>query len=160
MIGIIEQVLRERYGEPHVVPGTAVVEYRWNEERESLRCVLYKLAEASPGSDPQPLALRRMYGDAIGGSLLLGSLKLATIQCPSMYGLYLLRELHVQPEVGDAKRIDSAIEFFMDAGNVWFYGLKDDDLYVYDAGAGELDRLGSAKEALSALLDEWEQAKL
>ena len=157
MIGTIEKILRERYGDPVVVPMTSGAEYRWNQQNESWRCVLYKAADLLTSTTLVSGPLRRIYGDIVGGSLLLDSLKVATIRQTDIYGLYTLGDLSMQPEVADAKRIDSAIEFFMDASNVWFYGVKENELYVYDSGTCKLDTLGPIEEAVSQLLEEWEQ---
>lgn len=159
MSGLVEEVLRERYGVPQVISGATLVEYRWREEREPRRCVLYKLAAATSVSETTPLFLQRVYGDFIGGSLLQGSMKLAVVAGPTIYGLYSLSRLRAQPEVRHARQLDPSIEFFMDAANVWYYGLKGDELYVYDAPNGELYARGPVGSALVALLQEWEEAE-
>jgi hypothetical protein len=102
MSGLVEQVLKERYGEPLVVSGAMLVEHRWNEEREARRCELYRLAGARPASETTPLLLQSVYGDFIGGSFLQGSMKLAVVAGPTIYGLYSLSRLRAQPEVCDA----------------------------------------------------------
>jgi len=159
MSGLVEQVLKERYGEPLVVSGAMLVEHRWNEEREARRCELCRLAGARPASETTPLLLQPVYGDFIGGSLLQGSMKLAVVAGPTIYGLYSLSRLRAQPEVCDAGQLDPSIEFFMDAADVWYYGLKGDELYVYDAPNGELYARGPVGSALVTLLQEWEEAR-
>ncbi len=47
----------------------------------------------------------------------------------------------------------------MDAANVWYYGLKDGDLYVCDSETGELDSLGPVEAEIERLLIPWEEAK-
>jgi hypothetical protein len=47
----------------------------------------------------------------------------------------------------------------MDAANVWYYGVKDADLWVYDRETDELDNEGPLEDALEALIGEWEVAK-
>ena len=124
MIGLVERVLRERYGEPSIVGRVTLVEYRWNEEYECRRCVLYKLATAQPELEAGPLSLRPVYGDAMGASLLQGSMRVAVVAGPTIYGLYSLSSLQAQPEVRDAERVDPSVEFFMEAAKVRFYGLQ------------------------------------
>jgi hypothetical protein len=46
----------------------------------------------------------------------------------------------------------------MDAANVWFYGVKGDDLFVYDAETAELDHLGPISRELERLLRDWREA--
>ena len=53
---------------------------------------------------------------------------------------------------------DSAIDFFMDAYNVYFYGIKRGELYVFDAETDELDSLGPIESALETVMDELESA--
>jgi hypothetical protein len=52
--------------------------------------------------------------------------------------------------------IDPQVVYFADAANVWYYGLKEDVLYVYDASTEEFDQLGAVEVELSKLLEEWE----
>jgi hypothetical protein len=42
----------------------------------------------------------------------------------------------------------------MEASNVWFYGVKAGQLYVFDAETDELDRLGPVEPAIETLMDE------
>jgi len=46
----------------------------------------------------------------------------------------------------------------MDASNVWYYGHKKGELYVFDTETDELDSLGPVESALEALMDQWEDA--
>lgn len=62
----------------------------------------------------------------------------------------------MQPEVQHALTKDPGINFFMDAYNVWFYGIKGGDLYVFDAEYDELDSLGPIEPALEMVLIEFE----
>ena len=158
MIGIIEQILRDRYGGPVVTPMAIGAECRWNLQNEPWLCALYKATDMLGLTTMAPRPLQSLYGDAVGGFLLLGSLKITTIGRTEIYGLYTLEELAMQPDVFLARHIDSSIEFFMDSCNVWFYGMKEGDMYVYDSGTGELDRLGPANETMMTLLEEWEES--
>lgn len=159
MNGLVEEVLAERYGAPTIFADSQFLQYRWNEQIESLTCVLYKAARGST-HDGSLGVFGQVYGDAMGGFLLNESLKLAMLACPPVYGLYSVAELRLQPEVRDANQLDHEIQFFMDAANVWFYGFKEGDLYVYDSEVSELTRLGSFSHALRGVLQQWEQAAL
>jgi len=159
MTGLVEVVLAERYGAPTIVPGTEFLEYRWNEKSEPFHCVLYKTIADIRSWDAEPRVLEKIYGDALGGFLLLDSLKLAMLAGPPVYGLYGIDELRGQPEVLAAKRLDPDIEFFMDAANVWFYGIRDKgQLYVYDSETAELTELGPLGQAFRQLLQQWHEA--
>ncbi len=54
--------------------------------------------------------------------------------------------------------MDEEIVFFMDASNVWFYGIKGHNLYAFDAETEELDKLGPARRAIDTLIAEWEDS--
>ena len=54
---------------------------------------------------------------------------------------------------------DRAIEFLMEAYNVYFYGIKGGELYVFDAETDELDSLGPIEPALETIMDEFEAAR-
>ena len=83
--------------------------------------------------------------------------KVAMFSPPQMFGLYqILDELQARPEVRHANSLDPHIRFFMDSANVWFYGIRDGDLLVYDSVTHELDSLGNVGPALQGLLMEWE----
>jgi hypothetical protein len=46
----------------------------------------------------------------------------------------------------------------MGASNVWYYGVKRGELYVFDTAYDELDSLGPIEPALEELVDQWEAA--
>lgn len=54
--------------------------------------------------------------------------------------------------------MDPELTFFMDASNVWYYGYKAGNLYVFDVETDEFDLLGPIEPALEQLMDEWEAA--
>jgi hypothetical protein len=47
----------------------------------------------------------------------------------------------------------------MEDSNVWFYGMKKGDLYVFDAEFDELDSLGPIEPALDKTMDEIETSR-
>jgi hypothetical protein len=158
-MGLFEQLLVERYGPPTHVARAQFVEYRWNDNAEPLRCVLFKAVRLPAGLRPEDPDLNWVYGDAAGGLLLLDSLKIAMPLSVAIYGLYTIDELQAQPEVLEAKRLDRDINYFMDSANVWFYGMKEQNMYVYDSETGDLTALGPVEQALRQVLREWEVAK-
>ena len=158
MIGLVEELLNERYGAPKIVYTTHLLEYQWNDEIESHRCRLYKIAASERSSNTKWGVFEHVYGDTLGGFLLHDSLRLAMLTGPSVYGLYLLNELQSQPEIMDAMQLNPNIHFFMDAANVWYYGLIKDKMFVYDSETKELYCLGSLKHAFLDLIQQWEQA--
>jgi hypothetical protein len=160
MIGAVEMVLAKRYSAPLVVPSEPFTEYRWNDSSEVKQCVLYKELVWDEDLVKRWGALEPIYGNCVGGFLIgiPSSMKLAMMRGPKLFGLYLIEELQAQPEVRRANSLDPAVCYFMDAANVWFYGSKEDALYVYDSATDELDSLGPIGSGLDQLLADWEQA--
>jgi len=103
-------------------------------------------------------AYRKVYGDAFGGSLVGGSLNVATLAGVHVYGTYQIEELQTHKNVRSALQMDPELRFFMDAANVWYYALKGDQLYVFDSELEELDERGSLEKEVARLLAEWEEA--
>jgi hypothetical protein len=159
MIGMLEELLRKRFGQPKEIRSGSYAELRWNDDVESLRCVLYKPRSSSANVTNGFTILRPVYGDALGASLLCGTTKVSMLQDPSVFGLYNIEELQNLPTVRRANIIDSEIVFFMDSVNVWYFGVKGDQLFVYDSATNELDRMGGIQESLEQLITEWEEAK-
>jgi len=158
MIGLLERVLRDRYGEPAILVSGLFREFQWNTNCESRKCVLYK--PNPPGIDvASPLGdLGSIYGDAVGGFFLLNALKVAMLEGPNVFGLYKIDELQAHPAVRYANTLDPAIAFFMDASNEWYYGVNRGELYVLDSAFKELHLLGGAHSQLHRLLEQWEEA--
>lgn len=156
MEGILADLLVRRYGEPEVGTESSLIRYVWNGSCEPLRCVLYaaghgrKLCGLGGG-------LGSLYGDALGGSLIRGALKIATREGIHLYGLYELEELQSLFILAKARVMVPQVQFFMDASNVCYYGVSEDDLHVYDAECDELYVLGPLAKALDELLGQWEE---
>lgn len=154
-----EHLLTERYGEPVVTSQARFLEYRWKTDVTSRQSVLYKPLFWTDAMRRQYGALEQVYCDVVGGLLLGGSIKLATLRGPELYGLYPIEEFWRQPEVQAALQHDPSLCFFMDSANVWFYGVKGDQLHLYDSETYELEQLGPVVPALESLLAQWEEAK-
>ena len=147
-----------RYGPPQVVSSGQSLEHRWNADDECRSSVLYVDREVQDSERAIQEEFRFLYGDYFGGFVIGNSLKLATLGNKHVFGLYTVEELQGQPEVERALAISPGIRFFMDAANVWFYGHKSGQLYVYDAETEELEDMGDIELALNVLLDEWEES--
>jgi hypothetical protein len=157
-IGLIETLLVERFGAPTVTRSDLGTEHSWNTSEESRECLLYKPLSWDDRQRREFAVLRPLYGDAMGGFLLGDSLKVSLLAGPEIFGLYQIADLQDRPEVRRALEFDPEVCFFMDAANVWYYGIKDGELYVYDAPFDELDSLGPVRRALEQLLTEFEEA--
>lgn len=100
--------------------------------------------------------LRKVYGSSSGGTLLGGALKMATLGNERVFSHYSIEELAEVPAVVEARALDPMVIYFMDAANVWFYGIKGDNLYSYDTDTGELDDEGAIGDALIDILRQWD----
>jgi hypothetical protein len=160
MIGILESILRKRYGSPRVVQNGPLIEYRWNETDESRSSILYKDENFVWGrnSPEELIALKPIYGDAIGGFLLGDSFKVATLGGHELWGLYTLPMIQDLPPIHRALELEPGIGFFMDAANVWFYGAKDGILWEYDEPFDEIWGEVDIATRIDQLLDQWERA--
>ncbi len=158
MLGRIEYALAKRYGPPEEISSASVPELRWNSHEKPRECILFKSLSWDDRLRTKYGVLEKIYGDARGGFLLGDSLKIALLEGPRVFGLYLIEELQSQAEVKRANELDPQIRFFMDSANVWFYGLRDGELFVYDSGTQELDGMGPAQAAIEELLIEFEEA--
>ncbi len=156
MTGLISKLLNKRYGQPTVERLECLTEYRWNGATECLRCVFYDSLSWDTELCAEFGPLEAVYGTLGGGILLGGALKVSLLNGQSIFGLYSTKALQNQPEVKCANRRDPEICFFMDSANVWFYGVKGSQLYVYDAETDELDLLGPLEHELEELLKQWE----
>ena len=161
MIGIIESVLTRRYGPPRIADDGPYTERRWLEGSERSTSVLYQapnlLWDATTSGDLD--VLKPIYGDALGGFLLGGSLKAATRGSHEFYGLYTIATLQEQMKLYLTERFEPGISFFMDAANVWFYGVKREVLWCYDSTFDELYEVADVATALDELLKSWEETK-
>ncbi len=160
MNGILESMLTRLYGKPKVIQSTPFIECRWNETDEPRRCVLYKPVVWDAELERRLGVLKPVYGDAVGGSILRGALRISMLRGPKVWGLYQIDEL--QTQLRDIPLIDHrpSIQFFMDSANVWYYGVRDALLYVYDTEEPEvLDALGLIEPELERLILQWESSK-
>ena len=91
--------------------------------------------------------------------MIKNCLKAAVLVPREFFAVWNIDELRLRPAVLRALAKDPAIEFFMEAYNVWFYGIKKGELYVFDAETDELDSLGPIEPALETIMDEFEAAR-
>jgi len=131
----------------------------WNPDDCDYDTVLYMGMKWTGKLGKRFASFEPIYGDAIGGYLLKNDLRVAVLPDHEIYGIWNIRDLRRQPEVKRAFAIDPAIEFFMEDSNVWFYGMKKGDLYVFDAEFDELDSLGPIEPAIHKKMDEIETSR-
>jgi len=157
MVGLLESVLTTRYGQPQTRRVGGLTERHWS-AGPGQDSVLYYSTDWSCAPASEFIGHRALYGESRGGSLVGNSLKVALACGPDVFGLSSIAELNRRQEIGRAVALDPGVMFFMDAANVWFYGHKASELYVYDGETGELDCLGPLESAIVQLISEWEVA--
>jgi hypothetical protein len=153
-IGILEKVLTRRYGQPITSIRHGMDARLWNTHNPDDEAVLYLGMKWTGLLQTRFSSLRGIYGDSCGGYLIKNALKAAILLPRKVYGVWNIDDLQMQPEVQQAVVMDPAIDYFMEASNVWFYGVKAGQLYVFDSETDELDRLGPVEPALETLMDE------
>jgi hypothetical protein len=157
MNGLVASVLTDLFAAPAPAAGPDPDEdpltwFTWspgNPDRSS------RLYTSTAPTTRTPDALRACYGDFGGGFLVGGSLKMAAIDGRDVHGLYRVEELAAQPELREVRVKRPELCFFLDAANVWFYGIEGGSLVAFDAELGELTELGDPAAALPDLLMEW-----
>lgn len=157
--GLLERILTRRYGSPHACIRDRMPARYWNTGQPDHEALLYVGMKWHGILGARFAALREIYGDAFGGFLNGDSLRAALLCSTQVYALWNIDDLQMQPEVQRALTKDPGIDFFMDAYNVWFYGIKKGELYVFDAEYDELDSLGPIEPALERLLVEFESTR-
>jgi hypothetical protein len=156
--GILEKIVRRRHGQPVTSIEDNMVTRHWNTGHPDHEAILYVGMKWSGIPGTRFASLKEIYGDALGGFLMGDTLRAALLTPRKVYALWNIDDLRVQPEVQHALVRDPAIDFFMDAYNVYFYGIKRGELYVFDAEMDELDSLGPVEPALETVMDELESA--
>ncbi len=157
--GLLENVLIRRYGKPVPSIRRGLPARCWNPDEFDYASVLYLGMKWQSEVGARFSSLKEVYGDACGGFLIKNTLKVAILLPREVYGLWNIDELRMQPEVQHAQTIDPGIDFFMDANNMFFYGIKAGHLYVFDSETDELDPLGPIESALENLMEEFESAR-
>jgi hypothetical protein len=152
MTGTLSSLLTRQFGASS--PSSAGDAQHWNTGDAMRECVLFDSLQWTTDLRNAWGILEQIYGDARGGFLLGDTLKVAVLDGPAVFGLPTIEQLHERPEVQQASELEPRICYFMDSANVWFYGLKDSQLFVYDAETDELDCLGDIEQALKRLLEE------
>jgi hypothetical protein len=156
---MLQRILIRRYGQPKTCIERGLIQECWNAETPDDSSILYIGMKWNSLAGLRFATLNGIYGNAFGGFLIGDCLKLAVLTPRKIYGLWNMDELRMLPAVQYATTLDPAIDFFMDAANVWYYGIKKGELWVFDAETDELDSLGPIEPALETLLDEWEEVR-
>ena len=157
--GLLERILTRRYSPPVTSIDEGIPARCWNLDDPEYSSALYVGMKWIEPWNSRFANLRKIYGDIFGGFLIKNALKAAVLLPRKVYGLWNIDELRTQPEVRQALARDPAIAYFMEAYNVYFYGIKAGHLYVFDAETDELDSLGPIEPALETLMDELEAAR-
>jgi hypothetical protein len=100
--------------------------------------------------------LEPIYGNFRGGVVLGDWLHIATFARPDIWGLYPIRELQATPQIREALAREPGICYFMDAANVWYYGVRDGELWCYDTDPDEFYSFGPMAEGFEQLLRMYE----
>ena len=157
MSGMLEDLLRSRHGEPicEIDDDSGLLVRRFLAEGDPQAAVLYI---RPTGGSACPPDLEKIYGDVHAATIAGGSLKVAACGEPEVYGVYLLEEYRELPELEDVVAEHPDIVFFMDAGNVYFYGTRSGALVEFDSETGELTDRNDLRSSLGEVIDEWESA--
>jgi|SRR2546422_6587070 len=158
MAGLLGAILTRRYGEPELAVRHNLRTRVWNSRSETDSSELYLGMKWVHRNLQKYGAYRTMYGDAFGGPLIGGALKVATLAGVRVYGTYQIEELQDHVNVRSALQMDPELRFFMDAANVWYYAVKGDELYCFDSELEELYERGPLEKEVTRLLAEWEEA--
>jgi len=156
--GLLEKILIQRYGQPKVIIRRGIIAKSWRTPYPDDESLLYLGMIWKGELGLRFGSLEDIYGDAVGGYLIKNTLKVAVLTDQEIYGLWNINQLRELPAVQYALTKDPGIDYFMDSDNVWYYGIKKGELYVFDAEFDELDSLGPVEPALHTLMDEWEAA--
>lgn len=158
MNGVVASVLTNLFGPPVPEPGPdtdSLAWFTWHANDPNNRSRLYVRTRSTPPSADLPDDLLACYGDFGGGSLIGTSMKMAAIDGRDVYGLYRIEELAAQPELREVHIARPDLCFFLDAANVWFYGVERGGLVAFDAELEEITELGEPATAFPGLLAEW-----
>lgn len=152
--GLLERMMIRRYGQPVSCIRDGMAAKCWNAGDPDNEVVLYVGMKWQGRLGLRFASLCDIYGDSFGGILIKNILKAAILAPRQLFAVWNIDELRTQPAVQHAIARDPAIDFFMDAYNVYFYGIKKGQLYVFDAETDELDSLGPIEQAFETLFDE------
>jgi hypothetical protein len=154
--GVFERVLTGRYGRPITSIMDGMAAKVWNPGDDDYEAVLYMGMKWQGLPSLRYASLRDIYGDSYGGVLINNTLKAELLSSRSLFHLRNIEELRALPAIQYAVARDPRIDYFMHRDNVWYFGVKNGELYVFDNETDELDPLGPVEQALEKILDEWE----
>jgi hypothetical protein len=156
--GLLERILIRRYGQPVAATRRGLSALCWNPDESDYDSVLYVGMNWNNRMGTRFASLKEIYGDACGGFLIKNTLKVAVLLPRKVYGVWRMDDLQMLPPIRKALEMDPAIDYFMDAYNVYYYGIKAGELFVFDAETDELDCLGPIEPAIETLMDEFQAA--
>jgi hypothetical protein len=152
--GLLEKILTRRYGAPTLCIRDGLAAKCWNKDDTDREAWLYIGMKWKGEAGARVRGLEEIYGDSFGGVLIKNILRAAILAPRQLYSVWNIDELRDRPAVRHALVMDPAIDYFMEAYNVYFYGIKKGHLYVFDVETDELDSLGSVEPALETVFDE------
>lgn len=152
--GLLEEVVAKRCGEPIVAIVDELPAHCWNPDEWDYATVLYQGMKWNSLAGLRFKGLKPLYGNSCGGFLVKNALKVAHLLPGEIYGIWNIEEMQSLPIIQHALVMDPAIEYFMDNANVWYYGEKLGELYVFDAEMDDIDCLGPLESALQEVFDE------
>jgi hypothetical protein len=154
--GVFERVLTRRYGKPITSILDGMAARVWNPGDDHYEAVLYLGMKWQGLLEARFHSLKALYGNSCGGYLMKNTLKAAILLPKQIYGVWNIDALRALPAVHHAVLMDPAIDYFMDEHNVFYYGVKAGQLYVFDNAFDELDALGPVEQAIETRMDEWD----
>jgi len=157
--GLLERMLVRRYGNSVACIRDGMPAKCWRIFQPEDESVLYTGMKWRGILEARFSSLREIYGDAFGGILINNCLKAAVLLPREFFAVWNIDELRSRPAVQRAAVRDPGIDFFMEAYNVYFYGVKAGKLFVFDSETDELDSLGPIESALETVMDEFEKAR-
>jgi hypothetical protein len=152
--GILERVLTRRYGQPVLSIMDGLAAKCWNPDEFDYASVLYLGMKWHGEVGARFSSLRGIYGGSCGGYLIKNALRAAILLPKNVYGVWNIDDLRMQPALQHAIVMDPTIDYFMESSNVWFYGHKAGELYVFDSEYDELDCLGPIESALENVFND------
>lgn len=153
--GILEKVLIRRYGSPVLCIRGGLAAKSWNAYKQRDEAVLYVGMKWQGILGAHYSSLKEIYGNTFGGFLVGDSLRTALLTDREVWALWNIEELRALPAVKHAQVLNPAIDYFMDAANVWYYGHCAGELWEYDTEFDELNCLGPIASSIEELIDQW-----
>lgn len=149
--GLLERILTKLHGSPEKGDSKDAPSLLWKPDDWEYSALLYKGMTWDREARVRFGPLQEIYGDAIGGDLMGGALRLALLEDKYLYSLFPIDLIWDCDGVQGAREIDPNVCYFMHEEDLLYYGVKDGRLYVYDEEKDDLTDLGPLEPALERL---------